>query len=75
MHSKGDQIFKPQNPETEVLEIVLEIIEGQINGLTEWLVGILFVLVGALWGLLGKIAFFPVLNQTPFKPQLFTSPP
>ena len=37
----------------------LDIIEGRVNGLTGWLIGILFAFVGGLLGILGKIAFFP----------------
>jgi hypothetical protein len=37
----------------------MEIIEGRINGLTGWLIGILFALVTGLLGLLGKVTFFP----------------
>lgn len=37
----------------------MEIIESRINGLTGWLIGILFALVTGLLGLLGKVAFFP----------------
>ncbi len=37
----------------------LDNLEGRVNSLTGWLIGILFVLVGGLLGLLGKIAFFP----------------
>jgi hypothetical protein len=37
----------------------MDIIENRVNGLTGWLIGILFALVGGLLGLLGKIAFFP----------------
>ena len=37
----------------------LDIIEGRVNSLTEWLIGILFAFVGGLLGILGKIAFFP----------------
>ncbi|MFM7190156.1 MAG: hypothetical protein ACKOX2_04970 [Microcystaceae cyanobacterium] len=41
----------------------LDIIESRVNGLTGWLIGILFVFVGGLLGLLGKIAFFPILDD------------
>jgi predicted nuclease with TOPRIM domain len=37
----------------------MDILENRVNGLTGWLFGILFALVGGLLGLLGKIAFFP----------------
>jgi hypothetical protein len=37
----------------------LDIIEGRVNGLTGWLIGVLFALVGGLLGILGKITFFP----------------
>lgn len=37
----------------------LDIIEGRVNGLTGWLIGILFAFMGGLLGILGKIAFFP----------------
>jgi hypothetical protein len=37
----------------------LDIIESRVNGLTGWLIGILFAFVGGLLGILGKIAFFP----------------
>jgi uncharacterized coiled-coil protein SlyX len=37
----------------------MDIIENRVNGLTDWLIGILFALVGELLGLFGKIAFFP----------------
>jgi hypothetical protein len=37
----------------------LDIIEGRVNSLTGWLIGILFAFVGGLLGILGKIAFFP----------------
>jgi hypothetical protein len=37
----------------------LDIIEGRVNGLTGWVIGILFAFVGGLLGILGKIAFFP----------------
>jgi archaellum component FlaC len=37
----------------------MDIIENRVNGLTGWLIGILFALVEGLLGLLGKIAFFP----------------
>ena len=37
----------------------LDIIEGRVNSLTGWLIGILFAFVGGVLGILGKIAFFP----------------
>jgi chromosome segregation ATPase len=37
----------------------LDIIESRVNGLTGWLIGILFAFVGGFLGILGKIAFFP----------------
>ena len=37
----------------------LDIIEGRVNSLTGWLIGILFAFVGGLLGILRKIAFFP----------------
>ncbi|MFM7438486.1 MAG: hypothetical protein ACKO2V_07760 [Snowella sp.] len=37
----------------------LDIIESRVNGLTGWLIGVLFALVGGLLGILGKITFFP----------------
>ena len=37
----------------------LDIIEGRVNSLTGWLIGILFAFVGGLLGILGKIAFLP----------------
>jgi hypothetical protein len=37
----------------------LDVIESRVGGLTNWIVGILFALVGGLLGLLGKFAFFP----------------
>jgi tetrahydromethanopterin S-methyltransferase subunit G len=37
----------------------LDIIEGRVNSLTGWLIGILFAFVGGLLCILGKIAFFP----------------
>jgi chromosome segregation ATPase len=37
----------------------LDIIEGRVNGLTGWLIGVLFAFVGGLLGILGKITFFP----------------
>jgi len=37
----------------------LDIIESRVNGLTGWLIGVLFALVGGLLGTLGKITFFP----------------
>lgn len=40
----------------------LDIIEGRVNGLTGWLIGILFILITGLLGLLGKVAFFPGTN-------------
>ena len=35
----------------------LDIIESRVNGLTGWLIGVLFALVGGLLGILGKITF------------------
>jgi len=37
----------------------LEIVENRVNGLTGWLIGVLFALVGGLLGILGKLTFFP----------------
>ena len=37
----------------------LEIVEIRVNGLTGWLIGVLFALVGGLLGILGKLTFFP----------------
>ncbi|AIE76071.1 hypothetical protein [Synechocystis sp. PCC 6714] len=37
----------------------LDVIQSRVGGLTNWIVGILFALVGGLLGLLGKFAFFP----------------
>jgi hypothetical protein len=37
----------------------LDIIESRVNGLTGWLIGVLFALVGGLLGILVKITFFP----------------
>ncbi|MFM7439950.1 MAG: hypothetical protein ACKO2V_15365, partial [Snowella sp.] len=37
----------------------LEIVESRVNGLTGWLIGVLFALVGGLLGILGKLTFFP----------------
>jgi len=37
----------------------LEIVEIRVNGLTGWLIGVLFPLVGGLLGILGKLTFFP----------------
>jgi hypothetical protein len=40
----------------------LDIIENRVNGLTGWLIGVLFILITGLLGLLGKVAFFPGTN-------------
>jgi len=37
----------------------LDVNENRANSLTNWLIGILFALVGGLLGLLGKVTFFP----------------
>ncbi|MBJ7900986.1 MAG: hypothetical protein GC158_13960 [Cyanobacteria bacterium RI_101] len=37
----------------------LDSIEARVGGLTGWIIGILFALVGGLLGLLGKVTFFP----------------
>ena len=37
----------------------LEIVESRVNGLTGWLIDVLFPLVGGLLGILGKLTFFP----------------
>ena len=37
----------------------LEIVESRVNGLTGWLIGVLFPLVGGLLDILGKLTFFP----------------
>lgn len=36
----------------------LEVNENRANSPTNWLIGVLFALVGGLLGLLGKVAFF-----------------